>query len=75
MSFGVCCNYDIRIPDLQPRCAIIPKLSGKMQTHKALATDLTPVEESELELTGGNLSRLERFRIRTVLSLGPPELR
>ncbi|KAK9389411.1 hypothetical protein V1515DRAFT_261848 [Lipomyces mesembrius] len=46
-----------------------------MQTCKALVTDLTSVEESKLELTEENLSRLQRFQIRTVLSLGPPELR
>jgi len=46
-----------------------------MQTCKAFVTDLTSVEESKLEWTEGNLSRLERFQIRTVLSLGPPELR
>jgi len=46
-----------------------------MQTYKALVTDLTSVEESKLELTEGSLSRLERFQIRTVFSLGPPKLR
>ncbi|KAK9258993.1 hypothetical protein V1519DRAFT_452976 [Lipomyces tetrasporus] len=75
LSFRVCCNYDIRIPDLQPQYAISRKLNGKMQTYSALVTDLTSVEESKLELTERNLSRLERFQIRTVLSLGPPELR
>ncbi|KAK9384194.1 hypothetical protein V1515DRAFT_583181 [Lipomyces mesembrius] len=46
-----------------------------MHTYKALVADLTSVEESKLELTEGNLSRLQRFQIRTVLSLGPPELK
>lgn len=37
--------------------------------------DLTPTEESKLELSDRNLSLLQRFKIRTALSLGPPELR
>ncbi|KAH8689599.1 hypothetical protein BGW36DRAFT_433602 [Talaromyces proteolyticus] len=72
LSFGVRCNYDLRIPDLQPRFNMATrKLNGKTQTCNAL----TSAEGSRLELTEQDLIRLERFKIRTALSLGPPELR
>ncbi|KAK9365292.1 hypothetical protein V1509DRAFT_406653 [Lipomyces kononenkoae] len=74
LSFGVLCNYDIRISNLQPRYAISQKFSDKFQIYKALMTSVTCNEELELELNDDNLARLERFRIRTVLSIGPPEL-
>ena len=38
-------------------------------------TGLTNVEVSKLELTEGSLSTFERFQIRTVPSIGPPELK
>lgn len=37
--------------------------------------DLAMTEKLDPGLTGGNLSRLQRFKIRTAMSLGPPELR
>lgn len=37
--------------------------------------DFSSAEESKLELVDGNLSYLQRFKIRTAISLGPPELR
>lgn len=74
LSFGVCCNYDARIPDFLPRHEISRQLNGKMQTYRALVMDLTPAEESRLEFTEGSLSRLQRFQIRTAMSIGPPEL-
>lgn len=75
LSFSVCCNYDIRVPDLQPRNASNRKLNGKMQTYKVLVTSLKSAEESKLELIEGNVSRLQRYKMRTALTLGPPELR
>ena len=51
------------------------RINGKVQTYRALDTRLTSAEESTLELTEGNLSRLERFHMRTVFSIGPPQLR
>jgi hypothetical protein len=42
--------------------------------NTALVMDLLATEESNLELADGNLGRLQRFRIRTAMSLGPPEL-
>uniref|UniRef100_A0A093VSV9 DNA-directed RNA polymerase subunit beta n=1 Tax=Talaromyces marneffei PM1 TaxID=1077442 RepID=A0A093VSV9_TALMA len=76
-AYGVCCNYDIRIPDLQPRYASSQKLDGKIQasTSTALVVDPSSTGEFKLELADGNLGRLQRFKIRTAMSLGPPELR
>jgi hypothetical protein len=37
--------------------------------------DFSSAEESKLELVDTNISCLQRFKIRTAISLGPPELR
>lgn len=76
MSYGVCCNYDSRIPDLQPRYTSSQKLNYTIQTgSNTLVMDVSSTRKSALELTGQNLGRLQRFKIRTAMSLGPPELR
>jgi hypothetical protein len=46
-----------------------------MQTvSTAFVMDLPTIEKLHPGLAGGNLSRLQRFKIRTATSLGPPEL-
>lgn len=69
------CNYDVNSPDLKPRYSMSQRMNGRVQTYRSLDARLASAEESTLELTEGNLSRLERFHMRTVFSIGPPQLR
>lgn len=41
----------------------------------AFVMDLATTEKLNPGLAGGNLSRLQRFKIRTAMSLGPPDLK
>lgn len=73
-AFKVRCNYDIRVSSLQPRLAISRVLGNKSQALHSVLIDTKLDDGLMRETTEENLNRLERFRLRTVLSLGPPAL-
>lgn len=63
------------IPDLQPRFVSSQRLSYTIQTgSNALMMDSLS-ENTTSELTVKNFSHLQRFKIRTAMSLGPPQLK
>lgn len=75
LSFAVRCNYDIRVPNLQPRLAMSQSLGNNIsQALNAVLTSPTRDDGLKLESLEKSLSLLERFRLRTVLSIGPPIL-
>jgi hypothetical protein len=49
------------------------RLGGKVQTYNAFVAGFNSNDEWMLELNEGNLSRLERFQMRTLSSVGPPQ--
>jgi hypothetical protein len=47
------------------------RLEGKVQTYKALTAGVYSTSKSTIELTGVDLSRLERFQLRTLITITP----